>query len=153
MLADGSSIKWDRGTAPVIAGAEAPLRFTVSGPRSSPARLEPYLGMAGHAIVARNDGSVFVHLHPMGTISWVSQQTFALRTPADTQAGSLTRKLEAARIAAHGHLESPDSIAVLSFPYAFPKAGEYRVWVQVKRNGRVLTGSFPVSVSGARSGT
>jgi hypothetical protein len=106
--------------------------------------------MAGHAIVARADGNVFVHLHPMGTISWASQQTFSVRTAADTQPGSLTRKLQAVQGTAHGHV-SADSVAVLSFPYAFPKPGNYRVWVQVKRGGRVLTGSFPVTVTTAEA--
>lgn len=152
-LADGSTITWDRGTEPIVAGDEAPLRFTVSGPAGRAARLEPYLGMPGHAVIARTDGGVFVHLHPMGTISWASQQTFGLRTAADTQPGSLARKLEAARPAAHGHVEPADAVEVLSFPYAFPAAGDYRVWVQVKRGGKVLTGSFPVSVAAARTGT
>jgi hypothetical protein len=153
-LADGSRITRDRGAEAVVAGLEAPLRFTVAGPGGRPVRLQPYLGMLGHAIVARREGDVFVHLHPMGTISWAAQRTFELRTPGDTVAGSLTRKLEAERLASHRqHLESADSIAVLSFPYAFPKSGEYRVWVQVKRGGRVLTAAFPVSVAAASSGT
>jgi hypothetical protein len=34
----------------------------------------------------------------------------------------------------------------ISFPYEFPKAGRYRVWVQVKPADRVLTGVFDVEV-------
>jgi hypothetical protein len=34
----------------------------------------------------------------------------------------------------------------LSFPYEFPKAGRYRIWVQVKPRDAVLTGMFDVDV-------
>jgi hypothetical protein len=30
----------------------------------------------------------------------------------------------------------------VAFPYGFPKAGEYRIFVQVKRAGKVETGEF-----------
>ena len=36
--------------------------------------------------------------------------------------------------------------AEVSFPYAFPKPGRYRLWVQVKRQHRILTGVFDAEV-------
>jgi hypothetical protein len=35
---------------------------------------------------------------------------------------------------------------VVGFPYGFPKAGNYRIFVQVKRAGRVEMGVFDARV-------
>jgi hypothetical protein len=35
--------------------------------------------------------------------------------------------------------------AVVSFPYALPKPGDYRIIVQIKRGGRVETAIFDAS--------
>ena len=34
----------------------------------------------------------------------------------------------------------------LAFPYSFPKAGNYKMWVQVKSNGEICTGAFDIAV-------
>jgi len=36
---------------------------------------------------------------------------------------------------------------VVEFPYAFPRSGSYRLFVQVKRNGHVLTGAYALAVA------
>lgn len=149
-LADGSVMTWSRGTVPVVAGREAGLRFEVHNADGSPSTLEPYMRMAGHAVVASDDGSVFVHLHPSGTISMASQMTFAIRQPGDSVRGRLGQRLNAIEHSAMAG--APPVAGSVAFPYAFPKPGKYRIWVQVKKNGRILTGAFDVTVdSGVKS--
>ena len=130
-LADGSTLRW-LGTDTVTVGQGAGLRFVSSG-------LQPYMGMAGHAVVVRDDGSVFIHLHPMGTISTASQMALEMRQPGDTAAGALAR-----RLASMAPMQMAALGDTVTFPYAFPRAGRYLVWVQLKRGGRVLTAPFVV---------
>ena len=160
-LTDGSTMIWDKSPAPIVVDRDAPLHFVVTDPSGRPARLEPYMGMAGHAMLARDDGAVFVHLHPAGTVSLAALETFTLRQPGDTVRGLLSARMTALErgsgergaipggatpmTGAHRGepLPAPGS---LSFPYAFPKPGHYRIWVQVKRSGRILTGVFDADV-------
>jgi hypothetical protein len=150
-LPDGATIAWDRGTAPLVAGAAANLRFGVREADGKPAVLEPYLGMAGHAVVARDDGAVFIHLHPMGTVSTAAQATFTLREQGDTATGAIGSRIAAEDSAMMGMMH-PVSGGTISFPYAFPQPGRYRIWVQVKRGGRVETAAFDARVEAARDG-
>jgi len=142
-LADGASLTWLGASVPHVAGEEAGLRFSIASPAGDTASLEPYLEMLGHAAVVRDDGGVFIHLHPMGTISMTAQTMLSRGSGAPHD---MTMNPMAADTAG-SH--------TLYFPYAFPTSGNYTVWVQVKRHGRVLTGAFRVAVtadggSGAR---
>ncbi len=106
--------------------------------------MEPYLGMAAHAVIVKSDFSVFVHLHPAGTASPASQQALVAFTPADTARGAIRDKL--------ARTTMPMVMGAMpgefSFPYAFPSAGRYRIWVQFRRGGAVRTAAFDVTVSG-----
>ncbi|MBI4520457.1 MAG: hypothetical protein HY701_06445 [Gemmatimonadetes bacterium] len=146
-LEDGSVLRWLRLGRPMRAGDDAPLRFTVEAPDGA-GPLEPYMGMAGHAVVVRDDAAVFIHLHPLGTVSPAAQRQFLPRSAA--QATSPERLPSPDHSAAPAH---PDPLAhalataapaadTITFPYAFPAAGSYHIWVQVKRNGRILSGAF-----------
>lgn len=123
--------------APFTASRDHSLKFQVlTVATRQPARLGLYMGMPGHVIIRHQDGSVFTHLHPQGTASMASIRAFAqreldinaIRALDDTVCG-----LDAAN-------------AVVTFPYAFPKAGRYRLWLQFKANGRVRTSVFDVDV-------
>jgi len=123
---DGLRITWQRGD-PLVAGKEQLLTFVATNADGSPATLEPYMGMLGHAAVTNADGSVFAHLHPSGSISMAALQKFE------------GTDLHAEHRAIGGN--------AVSIPYAFPKPGRYRVWIQMKRAGQIVTGAFDVDVT------
>lgn len=142
---DGSTMTWQPDSTPIIAGAPASLHFVVRDASGAPAALAPYLGMAAHAVVVRDDGSVFIHLHPSGTASMGAQQAFALRTRGDTSLVSIGKSI-ARGDSAMARMPAMSIPGDVSFPYAFPRAGNYRVWVQVKRGGAVRTAAFDAVV-------
>lgn len=141
-VTSGVTVKRLRSSVALTAGVEAPLTFSITDKSGRPVSLEPYIGMAGHAVVARDDGSVFVHLHPSGTISMASQMAITMRNPGDSVAGRLGQRIAAAPT----HSAPIAADGVVSFPYAFPRAGSYHMWIQVKHGGRIITGAFQLGV-------
>lgn len=132
-LDGGGAMVWEKD-APLRENSAAPLLFKVLDAAGQPAPLQPYMGMLGHAAIRRDDGSVFAHLHPVGSISMASQEFFTQGEPMDHSQ----------------HLAAMATTDGVSFPYEFPKPGRYRIWVQVKSGDRVLTGVFDTEVEPAR---
>lgn len=130
-LEGGLTMTWEGKPALLVAGHEAELRFAVRDAAGRPAALEPYMGMMSHAVVTRDDGAVFVHLHPVGSFSMAAQQAFAGK---EGMAGM------------PGMDHSAHRMGEVSFPYEFPQPGHYRLWVQVKTGGAVRTGVFDAEV-------
>jgi hypothetical protein len=137
-LSDGGRMIWERGTRPLKANAAMDFKFIVTDKDGGPARdLEPYMGMAGHAEFVRSDLSVFAHVHPAGSVPMASLEMAQAGLMGDTSSmpGAM------AMAPASGTLP-----AEVSFPYGFPKPGSYRIFVQVKRAGKVETGVFDALV-------
>ncbi len=168
-LSDGSTMVWTDKPGKVLeAGMLYNLKFAIADPAGKAATLEPYLGMGGHAAILRSDGTVYIHLHPIGTYSMAAEESLnrriadtsrtapkqngaRFRDSIDTYISQLKTMLEAqknkllqAEMGTMDHPMSTNNMVV--FPYAFPRAGHYRIWVQVKRNGKVLTGAFDTQV-------
>ena len=147
-LSDGSLLTWSSDGNLLVAGRETRLRFDVTDTAGTLLPLESYLGMAAHAVVTRDDGSVFIHLHPMGTVSSAAITAFELRERGDTTPkGRLVLGDTTAQRSVGMQGMSMPPTSSFTFPYAFPKPGHYRMWVQVKRNGRILTGTFDADVA------
>jgi len=91
------------------------------------------MGMPGHAVVRREDGSVFAHLHPSGSFSMASQQLFSERLSGSNRAATVRERQPGVSLAESNRV---------SFPYEFPVDGNYRLWIQVRIAGRVLTGVY-----------
>lgn len=137
-LRDGSLMVWQGGNT-LRAGVPMEFRFEVEDKNGKPlASLEPYMGMAGHAEFVSRDMTVFAHVHPAGSISMAA--------------------LELTRVSAGMSAMSPDTAAPgmamaygplppeVSFPYGFPKPGEYRIFVQVRTAAGVQTAAFDAHV-------
>jgi hypothetical protein len=144
-LAPGFALQWETADS-IVAGKDITLEFTVRGARNAVIPVQPYLGMAGHAVVVREDASVFVHLHPMGSMSMATLQAFELRNRGDTTADGRLRDPHAGMKGMDEKGKEPEIEGRFSFPFAFPKTGRYRMWVQVKKQGRIHTADFEVNV-------
>ncbi len=166
-LASGGSItlRTDDTASTLRAGRDLRLVVTVLDANGSTSVLEPYMGMSGHAMVLRRDAGVFMHLHPMGTASMTAQAQLMRRERGDTamlDSAAIAAAMQSAEAHAmpamalgktdgsadHGAMAMDNTTAgLLSFPFAFPTVGAYRVFVQVKRNGIVETTAFDVTVA------
>lgn len=126
--AEGGRIVWVRDDTPLAPKRLTLFTFRVENADGQPAAdLELYMGMPGHAVFLRRDRKVFAHVHPSGSAP-MAAMTMAMPSAA-----------------AHMHHDAALPSTV-SFPYGFPEAGDYRIFVQVKRRGRVMTGVFDAAV-------
>jgi len=129
-LADDDCMIWERDAAKLKAGQTTWFRFRVEDSQHRPVNdLEPYMGMAGHAEFVRSDLAVFAHIHPAGSVPMAS----LMMAQKDSGLSMDHRSVQALP-------------AEVSFPYGFPQPGDYRLFVQIKRNGQIETAVFDAHV-------
>ncbi|MFD2202733.1 hypothetical protein [Shivajiella indica] len=171
-LPGGYSAVWETETGKFEAGKLYNLDFALFDPEGEPASLEPYLGMMGHAVVLKHDGTVYIHLHPTGNYSMGSQQmllerfksgkigfidipqSLSFQDSIDQVVAFLDHLPDNERDSllmgdmVHNNWENPEheEHSMVSFPYAFPEKGNYRIWIQVKIDGEIVNGAFDVEV-------
>src|SRR5262249_49624549 len=109
-LSDGYRMVWERDATQFRAQQPVVFRFRIEEKSGRPATdLETYMGMAGHAVFMSDDGKVFAHIHPEGSIS-MAALNMAKASP--DMSG----------------MKMPVGPEV-SFPYGFPQPGNYHLFV------------------------
>ena len=119
--------------------------FAVQDKDGRPAQdMEPYMGMAGHAEFVRSDLSVFAHVHPAGSVSMAALELAQAGLPGSSDSAQMPMSMPMPE-----SMPMPDSGPLppeVRFPYGFPQPGDYRIFVQIKRAGRVETAVFDAHV-------
>ncbi|WP_214072335.1 hypothetical protein [Mucilaginibacter sp. dw_454] len=171
-LSDGSTAIWMQKPGEQLRANElTQLNFEILDPNGQPSKLEPYMGMIAHAVILKDDGTVYIHLHPAGSYSMGSQKALldriAFHQPLDKYlpqpkefADSIDRfvahlssmteadrnKLLMAGMPTMTPTEMGGMQHQISFPYTFPQPGKYRIWIQAKRNGTIINSAFDAEV-------
>jgi hypothetical protein len=126
-LSDGGLMVWQRAPGVLRSGVPMDFRFVVEDKDGKPVEsLEPYMGMAAHAEFVSSDMSVFAHVHPAGSVSMAAVEL----TRTDAGMGNMPMPMPSGPF--------PPEV---SFPYGFPKPGDYGIFVQVRIRS---TGGMPV---------
>ncbi len=140
-LPDGYTMVWDH-PATLAASTATLFRFRLLDPSGSPAQdVQPYLGMAGHAAFVKTDGTVFAHTHPEGSAAMPAVMLANAESPGPPSASESDSGTMPGMNMPTGKLPP-----VVEFPYGFPTAGVYRIFIQMKHGNTVETGVFDAQV-------
>jgi hypothetical protein len=120
---DGLMIDVQPSRLPVQAKRQTTITLTVRDAASGQAiiDIEPWLGMAGHLIACRADGSIYGHIHAVGAMPTTTTSVQQIAPPS----------------------YGPD----IQFVYTFPQTGRYLLWAQFQHGGRIITVPFMVEVT------
>ncbi|HXI38892.1 MAG TPA: hypothetical protein VNH83_02890 [Bryobacteraceae bacterium] len=139
-LSAGFRMVWVKDAAPLKVTRVYLFRFRVEDSGGKPAQdLELYMGMPAHAEFVRADFRVFAHVHPSGSAPMAALDI----AQAQVSGGNAPDAQPMAGMHAMHNSGLPPEV---TFPYGFPQPGQYRIFVQVKRAGKVETGIFDARV-------
>jgi len=85
-LPDGYRMVWTGDNHDLVASRPYSFRFQLLNPEGkAPTDMAFYMGMLGHAAFLKTDGSVFAHIHPIGSVSMAA---FMIAQEQNTKAPS-----------------------------------------------------------------
>jgi hypothetical protein len=109
-----------------------------------------YMGMLGHAAFVKTDGAVFAHIHPTGTVSMAAYMIANPDVSMPNIGSGMGQPMSAEKAPMPnmpGMTMAPTDLPnTVGFPYGFPSAGAYRIFVQMKHGQTIETGSFDAIV-------
>jgi len=137
---------WEK-PATLVANTPYNLVFHLVDAQGNPAAdMQPYLGMAGHAAFVKTDGTAFAHTHPDGSAAMP-----AVVLANESSGMSMSAMDGNAMADASGmNMGAGPISSTVAFPYGFPSAGQYRVFIQMKHGSMVETGVFDAIVGSQR---
>lgn len=129
--------------APTIrAGRATTMRFAASVDGHPVDRLEPYLGAKGHLVALREGDLAYLHVHPTGP------------APSEDDEHGADGGHDDAGAPAHSHGDDASADAPkheadseATFAATFPTAGRYRLFLQIRVDGRIRTTDYTVEVA------
>jgi len=143
-LPDGYTMVWDK-PATLTADTAYAFHFELLDPSGKPpAHMRTYLGMAGHAAFLKTDGTVFAHVHPSGSAAMAA--VMLANNEGSTMAGSASQGMSGMAGMSMPVADTDLSSNAVEFPYGFPSPGRYRIFVQMKHDNTVETGTFDAIV-------
>jgi hypothetical protein len=116
---DGIQVHATSSLTPLVARKQTTFTFSFSANGAPVTDIQPWLGMAGHLIARRTDGTIFAHIHAAEQMP-----------PADP-------------ILAAGTIYGPS----IRFAYTFPQPGRYQLWAQFQRAGKIFSVPLEVEVA------
>jgi hypothetical protein len=142
-LPDGYKMTWFRENGALQAKHPELFRFRLLTPAgTAPADMAFYMGMLGHAAFVKSDGSVFAHIHPNGSVAMSAFMMAQAQNQANADSGTMPG------MSMPGITQGQAALAnEVPFPYGFPTAGHYRIFVQMKHGSVVETGIFDAQVN------
>jgi len=142
-LPDGYTMVWENA-AKLAAKTPQIFEFSLFDAAGKPASdMALYMGMVGHAAFVKEDGTVFAHVHPSGTASMAAMMMAAAQNQPKTQQSNAMAGMAMPEMgmSTTGNVAAKPPNTV-GFPYGFPTAGAYRVFVQMKHGQTIETGAF-----------
>ena len=105
--------------------------------------LDSYVGMGGHGVIVGLDSELYMHMHPLGSISMSAQKKFMKSDTDDFICDFGLIQDE------YGNFKELDGMGRIVFPSINLKPGNYRFFIQVKvkETQKIVSKQFDFSIS------